>query len=534
MPEGGSEGLSRRHFLGGLGTATGILFTTLTPPARAEVITPVSVPQRRNLAYKVCVEAARIERATPPVPHPTSVDDELYSNHIGSFSKGLPHNDLGEVDPAAYQAMIDALKSGSPTSFEAIPLGGSLKLANPQLAYRYSLEGQDGWNLTLPRAFSFSSEPQAGEVVELYWQALLRDVPFADYPNHSLAQQAVEDLQRFSIFQDLTIETLFRGNTSGERIGPYVSQFLFKDVPYGARPTNQRCRVTAAGVDFMTDYAEWLQIQRGFAPTTSAAFEPDLYYLYNGRALGEYVHRDFLYQAGLDAGLILLSYGPAALDAANPYLSSVTQSGFGTFGSAHILDLLSRVANTALMACWYQKWLVHRRLRPEAFGGHLHNFLIGSASYRFNDKLLQSPVLAEINLQHGTYLLPQAYPEGCPAHPSYPAGHAAFAGASCTVLKAFFNEAFTLPDPVQPTVDGLSLEAYTGEVLTIGGELDKLAANVTIGRSLAGIHYRSDALSGLKLGEDVAITILRDLKLTYNESFSGFSLTRFDGTQITI
>ncbi|MBC8122640.1 MAG: phosphoesterase, partial [Gemmatimonadaceae bacterium] len=70
--------------------------------------------------------------------------------------------------------------------------------------------------------------------------------------------------------------------------------------------------------------------------------------------------------------------------------------------------------------------------------------------------------------------------------------------------------------------------------LTIGGELDKLAANVTIGLSLAGIHYRSDSLSGLKLGEDVAITILRDLKLTYNESFAGFSLTRFDGTQITI
>lgn len=50
------------------------------------------------------------------------------------------------------------------------------------------------------------------------------------------------------------------------------------------------------------------------------------------------------------------------------------------------------------------------------------------------------------------------------------------------------------------------------------------------GLGTAGILFTS----GLKLGEDVAITILRDLNLTYNESFSGCSLPRFDGTQITI
>jgi membrane-associated phospholipid phosphatase len=38
-----------------------------------------------------------------------------------------------------------------------------------------------------------------------------------------------------------------------------------------------------------------------------------------------------------------------------------------------------------------------------------------------------------------TCLLPVAYAEGCPTHPSYPAAHAATAGACATVLKAFFN-----------------------------------------------------------------------------------------------
>jgi hypothetical protein len=33
--------------------------------------------------------------------------------------------------------------------------------------------------------------------------------------------------------------------------------------------------------------------------------------------------------------------------------------------------------------------------------------------------------------------------------------------------------------------------------LTVGGELDKLAGNVSYGRNFAGIHWRSDASAGL-------------------------------------
>jgi hypothetical protein len=36
------------------------------------------------------------------------------------------------------------------------------------------------------------------------------------------------------------------------------------------------------------------------------------------------------------------------------------------------------------------------------------------------------------------------------------------------------------------------------------------------------------------LGETVAISALRDRKLTYNESFGGFTFTRFDGTSVTV
>ncbi len=68
----------------------------------------------------------------------------------------------------------------------------------------------------------------------------------------------------------------------------------------------------------------------------------------------------------------------------------------------------------------------------------------------------------------------------------------------------------------------------------MGGELNKLASNIATGRNIAGVHWRSDATSSLALGEAVAISMLRDMRGTYNEPFNGFSLTKFDGTTITV
>jgi len=144
------------------------------------------------------------------------------------------------------------------------------------------------------------------------------------------------------------------------------------------------------------------------------------------------------------------------------------------------------------------------------------------------------PALGRVFSQYGTYLLPMAFAEGSPLHPSYGAGHATVAGACVTILKAWFDESYVIPNPVQATPDGLALVPYSGPPLTVGGELNKLASNVATGRNIAGVHWRSDAVESLKLGEAVAISILQDQKNTYNENFSGFTFTKFDGTQVTV
>jgi hypothetical protein len=162
---------------------------------------------------------------------------------------------------------------------------------------------------------------------------------------------------------------------------------------------------------------------------------------------------------------------------------------------------------------------------------------MGLADYPINEDILNSPVLDIVFDANGTFLLPQAFPEGAPCHPAYPSGHATWAGAAVTMLKAFFNESTIIPDPLVASPDGLSVLPYTGpgfDQLTIGGELNKLAWNIAMGRNFAGIHWRTDAMEGLKLGEAVAISIMQDLLDTYNEDFGGFAFTKFDGMTVTV
>ena len=463
-------------------------------------------------------------------PQNANSDERVLGNFIGNFSKCLPHADNGEVDDAAYRALLVAIHSGRAADFALVPRGGVAKLANPRAARAFQMEGQDASRVRIPPAPSFASEQRAAEMNEVYWMALLRDVPLADLATAPLAQEAVSDLSRYSLFSNVDTSTLFRGVTAGERIGPYLSQFLWRAVPYGMTTIEQRYAGALAGEDFMTTPADCLAIQRGAAPTRSITRGAPAY-VRTARDLASYVQRDFSYQAFLNAALITLGFGAPALDSANPYIGNATEGAFITFGGPDILTMLAQVSHMALKTAWWQKWQVHRTLRPEAFATCVDRTAVGTSSYPVHGKLLTSSVFGRLRTLHGNVVLPMAYPEGSPAHPSYPAGHAVIAGACVTVLKAFFNESFVVPNPVTAVSDG-SLQPYSGPALTLGNELNKLAANIAIGRNHAGVHFWSDGIEGMRAGERVALAYLADLRTTYAEDFSGFSLTRFDGSTV--
>jgi hypothetical protein len=561
-PAAVSSGLDRRKFLGGVGGAALVAGSGMLALPLAKKAAQAAPPQgagngqgRIDDAYKIRTDAAKNERQAFHPSQTANGDEDLYPNRIGSYSKGLPHNSSGEVDAFAWASLKRALDSGSPNDFESIVLGGGRPQTNPQSGLAFDMEGVDAHAVAAPAPPTLASAEEAGEMIELYWMALLRDVNFDDYASSPLAAAACADINAASVFKGprqgglVTPQTLFRDITPGCTVGPYVSQFMLLPTPYGSEYVNRQQRTFLPNTDKMTNFNDWLTVQSGGTTAETNIFDPVRRFVRNGRDIAAWVHMDVLFQAYFNA-MLILGTPPNSADPfsggigcpanpGNPYNHSRTQIGFGTLGPPAFAGILPEVATRGLKATWYQKWFVHRRLRPEVMGGRVH---VQKTSNRYpgvlHNDILSSPVLGRVFSKFGTYLHPQAFPEGSPTHPSYTAGHATVAGACVTILKALFDEHFVIPHPVQVSSDGLALVPYSGPALTVGGELNKVASNVATGRNIAGVHWRSDSLQSMLLGEQIAISVLADHRATYNENrdgfFQGVTFTKFDGTPITI
>ncbi|MEW4528097.1 hypothetical protein [Maioricimonas sp. JC845] len=470
--------------------------------------------------------------------------------------------------------------------------------------------------------------------------------------------------------QPLSPSTLFRGSVPGAKTGPYISQFLllgnpardlepptdgkvwgYQETPstkrqrnyapskearliapawsatgdaadvddgyivYGAQRIDQRVLPHAPFRDYMTDWRLWLDVQNGADVRNTDAYRREgLRFITTPRDLATYVHFDQLYQAYLNACLLLLAFG-TPFDSGFPSGAyHPTRGSFATFGGPHILSLMTEVASRALKAVRRQKFNHHLRARPEALaavltleqngqGGRLGESA-STHALTMCDELKASGLLdwvAGLNayqnearkrdeewyprledescgtdwLQQNS-LLPMAFPEGSPMHPAYGAGHATVAGACTTILKAFFEmygpERLPERDPLgecelpdfgrcewwaterrmsdlgpedrpflkhvyrAPDVGDAKLEPVehcAPSDLTIQGELNKLAANIAIGRNMAGVHYYTDYYDSLRMGERVAVGLLQEQMLTYPEPVA-MRLESFDGDRILI
>jgi hypothetical protein len=538
---------------------------------------------------------------------------------------------------------------------------GYRKLTSPLTGHAYDTEGADAGSLGISAVPLIKSDEFAAEMSELYGMALLRDMPFTDIADGvGAAVQVTTELSGMPFFQtnyptnDMATRRryntrgtitnsadLFRGSTDGSKIGHWMSQYLLvgsdtrsKDVQgsspsqnpsyrgvnadvrhahgfiyMGTQVIDQRCTVAKPGADYLTTWASWLDAQNGVDFNNLDTFNRRRRYLTTPRDIATYVHFDALYQAYHVACLLMLHpVHPIAgargfqFDRGMPESRSRTRSAFASFGGPHILTLVTEVATRALKAVWRQKWMHHRRLRPEVAAAliTLHanaptliadielRDAIGTLAAKTpqpllaqiathnqgqtnNDKILDSvstglPTIAA----NKNFLLPMAFPEGSPTHPAYGAGHATVAGACVTTLKAFF-EMFDdsgkelmwplqlyVPDWQQgtgasgneeeggelvPLADGNIYvpdaiaanpsASQRRELVTIQGELNKLAMNISNARNIAGVHYYTDYYESIRLGERIAVSILEEHLSLYEEPVS-MSFTSFDGEQIRI
>ncbi len=391
----------------------------------------------------------------------------------------------------------------------------------------------------------------------------------------------------------------------GNNLTPATAPYTDASIAYGRQVIDQRIESLETGVDFMVRWNAWLDVQGGadFRADTDARVVRTRRFIATPRDLAAYVRYDALYQAYLNACLYMLgdarfaaqnalahpctgALGPGLPDGnrgASPDTPESRQA-FAQFGGPHILSLVTEVATRCLKAVRRQKFNYHRRARPERLGalltlkgtegsgaGDRSNELGATTSERLDAMLAESgftellDLVAAHNgarivgnaadphldaqaasdpdwfLAAANRLLPMAFAEGSPMHPSYGAGHATVAGGCVTMLKAFFAttdaEGAPLAWPaqlpvVQANADGSALvDAPDRSGMTISGELNKLAANISIGRNMAGVHYYTDYYESLRMGERIATGMLIEQMKQYNEPVE-FGFESFDGDRV--
>jgi len=578
-PGGRPQDPNRRQFLGrvsGIATAAasvgaiGLESLLGGKESAADASVAPYIPGSREAAsFDYRTDTAASERVSVG-QLPDNGDANRFTDFSGSYSKALKHDALGVPNAASWLSLKHALTTGEFSDFERIlvgtPGGGpNSKNNGPQGALAFDLEGLDSHATRIPPAPSVASAQTAFEEVEHYWAALLRDVPFSQYQTNPLAAEAAADMSSLSFTYNnantqyptpITPSNLFRGQITrddGNVLGPYVSQFLVQPTFFGAQLLTQKYQVflptTGGGADYMTSAAEYQLVQNGGSSGRTLAYDPTFRYIRNGRDLAAFCHSDVLYQTYLIAFLILTGMN-APLNPGNPYIGSKTEKPFGTLGGADAAATIAEMATRALKGAWFHKWIVNMRMRPEEYAALVHanrteTSPFPQAAGALHSDVLDSTVLPLIYSTYGSYLLPQAYPEGSPTHPCYPTGHGSVAGACITVLKFFFDCTQKVRplllaagrDVAVPSVDGLSLNRYTGadrDALDINGELNKLAFNISLGHGIhAGIHFRSSTVWSILLGEQIALSVLHDRARSYSEPFR-ITLTKFDGSQVTI
>lgn len=583
---------------------------------------------RRDEAQQVRESASQMayDRAHPT--HQSNGDEQRYAtaDYAMSFTKGLEHAPLtGLIENADdFRAFRYAIDNGYVDDFTtSVPSAQDKerKWEAPTAGLVYDLQGPDAQAVTMAPAPALGSKELSYEMAEVYELALLRDVPLRDFDDAVANADIASSIARLNAIAyditgedgrarknvggNITPQMAFRGSSPKVEEGPYLSQLMLLGnrsvasdghvvegiIQYGALNIDQRVPVANKGVDFMTVWNDWLRVQNGVDTQTgneAAIFGPPntvtRRFISTPRDLATYVHYDALYEAYLNACLILLGMrtpldpgfdnlsgsGSLYLNSLNPDMPHYTRDyethereagGFALWGGPHILTLVTEVATRALKAVRYQKFNTHCRLRPEALAGRIEKAVqiqtdfpaIGNVFTQLETDIQDTVNRIVAFNASGTKLLPMAFQEGSPMHPSYGAGHATVAGACVTILKAFFDTSAVLvvrgkevlfdrqqagDKPVAFVPDAATMnkldDVNKGAFLTLEGELNKLAANISIGRNMAGVHYYSDYYDSLRMGEEIALGILEEQALCYARDPFIMSVPTFDGSVRTI
>ena len=271
----------------------------------------------------------------------------------------------------------------------------------------------------------------------------------------------LETVREMAELRDCPLEELddasrFQTQVNGVEEGQYISYFMNASYRAGAYFQSPSARVVCLG-DYCGDKKSYDAMRKG----DIAELEWELHHgpMSTGRDLGSAVHKDWPFQFFARAALCCMAEGVGRNP--NRIMDTAGKASFIDDGAEELFEMMAVLHRLVLRIAWAEKW-EKRVARPERLAA-----------------------------SQGDYL-PMLYPEGSPVHPSFPAGHSVCAGAMITFLKAWFQN------------------ADLGDGMTVHGQLNVLSANVSDGRSWAGVHNPADNLWGQKLGEQIALDAIAD------------------------
>ena len=339
------------------------------------------------------------------------------------------------------------------------------------------------------------SRQMAGYLAELGAMALLKNQLPSEWD-----PKIVRELSRF----DGLVDTLGPFRLPGDTIAGYTTKFAQHNVNFGwSRALVSPWATLLRLGDYGTTENTHSALMQGSIPEQQQYNGP-IYSLQTLQHYASFAHVDQPFLAPLFWSFQLLDNG-AQLSSRFPTLTNET--GFVTHGGpVDVQCAIAEVTRLGMEWTWKLKGQ-NCRARPEqlwplAAAGELHPDL-----WRLAPTIMQKV---------GKYL-PQSYAEAAPLHMTWPSGHATIGAATVTLLCAYYK------DQSIPAMGITSLHAELRHAAWL---------MLTLGRMAAGVHYRSDCIDGIKVGEEAAIYYIKQRRQF--EPLKPVQFTGFFGRKITV
>lgn len=331
----------------------------------------------------------------------------------------------------------------------------------------------------------------------------------------------------------LTLRSLLRGGVALRNGGPVISAFWKNDVEVyaGHAPAGD-----APGEDApMSDWLDWCaRHSRAGLQRQAGPARPPRRMSLGERA--EALHRTVPSRPFHNAALVALAQG-AKIDAGLPAQGYWTAPRlFALMTEAEALarhlallqsgrpDRLSRPAVTAArMTVWLAREDVAQGAQATDYREAIEE-LVSAAPNLMTWVSRANRALRGARGRDAGLFLPLAGPARQHLNPSDLVAHAVVAGALATLIKA------VLDTSRQAT---LRTAGIRGAVGALEDQIDRLASNVALLRCVAGGYFPAENVRDLRLGQDIALCLLRR-RLEQDNRSASLSFRDFDGCSVQI